>query len=191
LQDEKGDITIQVKLQRSAKKEPVVVSGKRYSLPGQIFTTETQRTRNGKDAKGLPTRFYASGEFDLLAVSLQPAGKGWEAYMYTVGNWLIRDPDDSDRIAVMQPVTQEDSEYWTSDLNTAIGWFREEKDARRMVDTSTRTAQEKAEIKENSAKKKEATAANKQLRSDAKAQKEAQKGSEKNPQSGLIQKSAI
>lgn len=139
LADDFGKVTVQVKLQRSEKTDAVVKDGDRYHFPSEVFMTETQKTRSGKGADDEPTRPYRYNEFDILAVSMQPSSKDWGDFKYTVGSWLISNPalpagNDSGQMAVMQPVSKEDSEFWTSDIHKAIAWFRTEKSARRMVD---------------------------------------------------------
>jgi hypothetical protein len=70
LDEGSGPVTVQVKLQRSARGAPVVRSGERYSFGPEVFMTETQKTRTGTDGDENQTRPYRYGEFDVLAVSL-------------------------------------------------------------------------------------------------------------------------
>lgn len=51
--------------------------------------TETQKTRTDNDGDGEKTRPYRYGEFDVLAVSMQPSTGKWDRYMYTLGRWLL------------------------------------------------------------------------------------------------------
>ena len=116
--------TIQAKLQRKAKHQPLM-----YRVPGQrgsasaFYVVETQKTRAGNDSSGEATRPYRFGEFDILAVSMEPATNDWTQFRYTVGNWLIPRPTTPSLIAVLQPVSLEPNDDWTDSLHTAIEWF--------------------------------------------------------------------
>jgi hypothetical protein len=87
--DGNGPIAVQVKLQRSERGAPVVKSGARYGFAGDVFATETQKTRTGTDGDDKQTRPYRYGEFDVLAVSMQPSTGKWDKFMYTLGRWLL------------------------------------------------------------------------------------------------------
>lgn len=135
LDDGKGPITVQVKLQRSASGEPVVKDGKRYGFDGEVFMTETQRTRSGT-GKGAEdeekkTRPYRYGEFDILAVSTQPSTGSWHSYMYTLARWLLPGKAAGD-MATLQPVGKGPGKFWTDDFTVAAQWFREADDGKRM-----------------------------------------------------------
>lgn len=108
-------VNIQVKMQRSEKGVPIVKNGQWY--------VETQRTRNGKDKEDKATRPYRFGQFDILAVSLQPTYKSWDKFMYTLGSWLLPRKDDANLLKVMQPVSMTRDEYWTDNLEECIEWF--------------------------------------------------------------------
>lgn len=114
LTDGKRQISVQVKMQR---KEKGVV---KLTKSGK-WVAETQRTRNGTKG-GEKTRPYKFGEFDILAVSLQPATGDWSKFMYTVGSWLIPRPNDDTLVKVMQPVSITPDDDWTDNLETCIGW---------------------------------------------------------------------
>lgn len=135
LEDDIGKISIQVKLQRSEKGSPVVTTGIRYGLASGYYMVEPQRTRGGtkrsaasgasgnggnKDDK---TRPYRYGEFDLIAVSLQPSTGDWSRFRYTVGNWLLSGKA-ANEIAMYQPVSTETDSDWTDDFEQAVAWFR-------------------------------------------------------------------
>lgn len=114
LTDGKRRVSIQVKMQRREKGiVKLTKSGK--------WVAETQRTRNGIKG-GEKTRPYKFGEFDILAVSLQPATGNWSKFMYTVGSWLIPRPNDDSLVKVMQPVSMTPDDDWTDNLETCIGW---------------------------------------------------------------------
>jgi hypothetical protein len=117
IEDGVGPVNIQVKMQRKQAGNPLIRKGK--------FVVEVQRTRTGVNSvTGRPTRPYRFGEFDILAVSMQPSSNEWNEFVYTVGAWLLPRAKDSELIQVMQPIPTEANEDWTDDLNTAIEWFR-------------------------------------------------------------------
>ena len=159
LEDAFGSVRVQVKLQRSEKSMPVIKPGNPYGFEGQVYMTETQKTRTGtKKQQGkkaqataaqgddvqadaelpdvasedqLKTRPYRYGEFDILAVSMQPSTRKWERYLYTLGRWLLvgKKPDE---MATMQPVSMAPGEWWTDDFQRAVDWLRQDDLGRRM-----------------------------------------------------------
>ena len=133
VEDGMGPITIQVKLQRSERGAPVVKDGKRYGFDCEVFMTETQKTRTGTDGDAKQTRPYRYGEFDVLAVSMQPSSGTWHSYMYTLGRWLLQG-NTPEEMATLQPVTKVDGEFWTSDFEIAARWFRGADLGKRMHD---------------------------------------------------------
>lgn len=119
-------VTIQTKLQRKQEGKPL-----NYRLPGrggratELYVVETQKTRRGTDpASGQSTRPYRFGEFDILAVSMEPATSDWSQFRFTVADWLIARPADPNLIAVYQPVSLEPNDDWTDSLTTAIEWWQ-------------------------------------------------------------------
>lgn len=119
-------VTIQTKLQRKEAGKPFM-----YRIPGRrghasaFYVVETQKSRKGTDrTSGANTRPYRFGEFDILAVSMEPATNDWSQFRFTLGNWLIPRPDDASLIAVYQPVSLEPNDEWTDSLATAIEWLR-------------------------------------------------------------------
>jgi hypothetical protein len=116
VEDMRGTLSIQVKMQRRLQGKPYVRQGK--------FVVETQRTRTGKDAAGVATRPYRFGDFDVLAVSMHASTGDWTKFMYTVGSWLLPRPHDGNLIAVLQPVAMVPNDDWTDDLQECIDWFR-------------------------------------------------------------------
>lgn len=107
-------------------------NGGRFGFGPEVFMTETQKTRTGTDGEKNQTRPYRYGEFDILAVSMQPStGKG-DRYMYTLGRWLLPGKQESE-MATLQPVTMEPGEFWTDDFRTAVQWFRAEDGGKRMT----------------------------------------------------------
>lgn len=141
--DGQGPITIQVKLQRSERGAPVIKQGKRYGFGGDVFLTETQKTRSGTDGRANQTRPYRYGEFDVLAVSMQPSTGNWHSYMYTLGRWLLPGKI-ADEVATLQPVTKTPSDFWTDDFEVAARWFRRTDPGKRMQDSNVPRAGEKA-----------------------------------------------
>ena len=140
LDDGAGPISVQVKLQRSERGSPVVKDGTRYGFAGEVFITETQKTRTGTDGEDNQTRPYRYGEFDVLAVSMQPSSGKWDRYMYTLGRWLLTGKS-ADEMATLQPVSMTPSSWWTDDFIVAAQWFRAADGGRRMspVKRPTRT----------------------------------------------------
>lgn len=123
MEDSLGKVSVQVKLQRSERGRPVIKSGARFGFDGDVFMVETQKTRTGNDDQGAKTRPYRYGEFDVLAVSLQPSTGDWGQYMYTLGRWLLPGRGDNE-MATLQPVAMASNEFWTNDFSTVARWFR-------------------------------------------------------------------
>jgi len=146
LDDGAGPVTVQVKLQRSERGTPVVKDGKRYGFDGEVFMTETQKTRTGTDGEANQTRPYRYGEFDILAVSMQPSTGKWDRYMYTLGRWLLPGKQEGE-MAILQPVTTEPGKFWTDDFRTAAQWFRAEDGGKRMKPTPKAPAKKAARPK--------------------------------------------
>jgi hypothetical protein len=133
LDDGAGLVTVQVKLQRSERGAPVVRSGERYSFGPEVFMTETQKTRTGTDGEDKQTRPYRYGEFDVLAVSMQPSSGRWDGFMYTLGRWLLPGKKPGE-IATLQPVAKTPNDFWTDDFRIAASWLRSEEGRKRMKD---------------------------------------------------------
>lgn len=137
LEDETGFVSVQVKLQRSEQGKPVITNGRKFGkLPAGMYVVETQRTRTGlfKSDSGdtRRTRPYKFGDFDLLAVSLQPSTKDWHTFVYCVAAWLLPGKDPSE-IATYQPVAMISNSDWTNDFNVAARWLRSKK--KKMIGT--------------------------------------------------------
>ena len=118
---------IQVKLQRSEKHQPMLVSKRlRATLtnpPVQLYVVEIQKTRGGKNRKGQKTRPYRFGDFDILAVSMHPSTDDWKNFRYTLCSWLIPRKYEQTLIKILQPVAAEPDEYWTDSLSECLEWF--------------------------------------------------------------------
>jgi excisionase family DNA binding protein len=124
VKDQIGSIRVQVKLQRSKKGSPVKTerTSQKY-LPG-YYQVEPQKTRSGNDRQGNPTRPYKFGEFDILAVAMQPTTGNWNSFLYTVADWLIPNPRNESELAKLQPVAPEVDDDWTDNFNTCADWLR-------------------------------------------------------------------
>lgn len=125
LRDSAGEVTVQVKLQRSLRSRPWTGrdAPKYLNFADAAYVVETQKTRKGKKG-GADTRPYRFGEFDLLAVSLYPVALRWDRFRFTVGRWLLPDPADPSLILKYQPVAPTPNDDWTDDFVTAASWLR-------------------------------------------------------------------
>ena len=132
LDDGAGAVTVQVKLQRSQRGAPVVRRGERYGFEADVHIVETQKTRTGTDSDDRQTRPYRYGEFDILAVSMQPSTANWDRFMYTLGRWLLPGTNAAE-MATLQPVAMSPNQFWTDDFSTAAHWFRTSDGGKRMV----------------------------------------------------------
>lgn len=126
LRDDAGAIRVQVKLQRSQSGAPLQVPRSSKFLEPGMFIVETQRTRGGTDrSTGGKTRPYKFGEFDILAVAMQPSTGRWDRYFFTVGDWLIPSPQSPTELATYQPVPATPNEDWTDSFETCVSWLRD------------------------------------------------------------------
>lgn len=129
---DKREIKIQVKLQRTQGGQPLM----RAFFGPDTFIVEVQKTRSGtkrkqkgavspKSAPTAPekTRPYQFGDFDIIAVNMQPSTRDWTRFMYTVGSWLMPRAGDKKLIEIMQPVSSKRSQVWTGNLDECIRWF--------------------------------------------------------------------
>jgi hypothetical protein len=123
-------VKIQVKLQRTVGGKPL----SKALFGDGTFVVEVQKTRTGTKVRqaatgeSVPavtenTRPYQFGDFDILAVNLQPATRDWNRFMYTVGNWLMPRAGNEQLIEIMQPVNAKGSGVWTDRLEECIEWF--------------------------------------------------------------------
>lgn len=154
LNDGAGPFTVQVKLQRSERGAPVVKNGTRYGFDGSIHMVETQKTRTGTDDKANQTRPYRYGEFDVLAVSIQPSTGEWNRFMYSLGRWLLPGRRAGE-IATLQPVAMRSNQFWTDDLATVATWFRYDDGGKRMIDirSVSKRRPDKSRTRKGSARK--------------------------------------
>jgi len=100
--DDRDPVSIQVKLQRKQKGKPLVKAG--------TWIVETQKTRNGKTKDGDGTRLYRRGEFDILAVCMEPATGNWENFRYATERSL---KGVGDRPVVLQTIPITLGAGWT------------------------------------------------------------------------------
>ena len=135
LEDGVGPVTVQVKLQRSERGAPVVKRGERFGFGESVYIVETQKTRTGTDGDDKQTRPYRFGEFDILAVSMQPSTAAWDRYMYTLGRWLLPGRAAGE-VATLQPVAMDPGDFWTDDFRVAAQWLRMEDGGKRMADSA-------------------------------------------------------
>jgi len=138
---QKGDISarIQVKLQRLEGGLPKLYYPTHYEK-GSLYVVEVQKTRTGKKTarKKLPgteveittteavimsTRPYSFGDFDILAVNMQPSSGSWREFRYTVASWLLPRQIDKALIEIFQPVAAIPNDVWTDDLGTCLNWY--------------------------------------------------------------------
>lgn len=125
LRDRKGDMRVQVKLQRSKEDRPMRANEAYRSFPADMYVAETQKTRKGEKRKtGGSTRPYRFGEFDLLAVAMYPSTSRWDAFMYTVADWLLPGRADANELLKFQPVAGSPNDDWTDSFHTAVTWLR-------------------------------------------------------------------
>lgn len=115
LQDDVGTVRIQIKMQRRAKGQPMLRKGSAI--------VEVQRTRGGV-RDGEQTRPYRFGEFDILAVCVEPSTGDWTSFRYIPERWLIPRVADSTMIDIMQSVAIVPDAVWTDDFETAVARLR-------------------------------------------------------------------
>lgn len=112
-------VRIQVKRQRLVRGQPM-----RYPGAPEFFVAETQRSRRGVDTEtGEDTRPYRFGEFDILAVCMQPATGDWTSFRFTLGSWLVPRAGQPSWIKVLQPVSLQPNRDWSSSLMESIAWL--------------------------------------------------------------------
>jgi excisionase family DNA binding protein len=123
--DGEGLVRVQVKLQRRKEDDerPVLAIEVRKCFAPGLYLVEPQRTRSGKK-KGESTRPYRFGDYDILAVVMEPLTKRWDYFMYTVANWLIPDPIYPNQFFEYQPIPQVPNEDWTDRFETCVEWLR-------------------------------------------------------------------
>lgn len=125
LNDGNGKVSVQVKLQRSKDLTPMTASQASKKFSKDLFVAETQKTRGGIDkTTNEHTRPYRFGEFDILAVCMQPSTGEWSTFYYTLSSWLLPRDDDTSMMQKFQPVAMQPNEFWTDNFQTCIEWLR-------------------------------------------------------------------
>ncbi len=108
-------VKVQVKMQRREKGVAWIRNGE--------AVVEVQRTRGGK-RDGKDTRPYHFGEFDILAVCMEPSHGRWNSFHYIPERWLIPRAEAAALIKIMQPVALNPNAIWTDDFNEAVRRLR-------------------------------------------------------------------
>ena len=115
LQDVTSIVKVQVKMQRR-------VAGTAWVRNGSAVV-EVQRTRGGK-RDGQDTRPYRFGEFDILAVCMEPSHGRWNSFHYIPERWLNPRSSNATLIDIMQPVAMKPDAIWTNDFNETVRRLR-------------------------------------------------------------------
>lgn len=115
LADDAGAVRVQVKMQRLA-------AGAAW-IRNDAGVVEVQRTRGGV-RDGEDTRPYRFGEFDILAVCMEPSHRRWNSFHYIPERWLLPREENAALIKIMQPVALEPNAVWTNDFNEAVRRLR-------------------------------------------------------------------
>jgi hypothetical protein len=115
LADTAGTVRVQVKMQRRQNFKPLIKNGQGI--------VEVQRTRGGKRA-GQDTRPYRFGEFDILAVCMEPSHGKWNSFLYVPERWLLPRPEDSKLVMILQHVPLTPDAIWTDDFDEAVRRLR-------------------------------------------------------------------
>lgn len=87
---------------------------------GPGWKVEVQKTRAAKSDPS--SRYYAHGQFDILAVCVGRATNNWEEFRYVLMRDLPRHPDYPDKVRVMHPIP-------AGDQATQPRWFSRFQDA--------------------------------------------------------------
>lgn len=125
LNDGNGSVSVQVKLQRSKDLIPMTANQALKKFSESLFVAETQKTRGGIDkSTNEDTRPYRFGEFDILAVCMQPSTGEWSTFYYTLSRWLLPREGDKSMMQKFQPVAMQPNEFWTNNFETCVEWLR-------------------------------------------------------------------
>jgi hypothetical protein len=115
------EVTLQIKLQRSVKQQPMTANRAYKHFPSDKYVVETQKSRAGiNKSTGESTRSYFNNEFDILGVCLQPLTNDWANFVYIPTRWLLPQSSGSDRLLKFQPVSVTRDDYWTPDFDEAV-----------------------------------------------------------------------
>jgi len=182
-------ITIQVKLQRTEKGEPKLLKS---FHPPSTYVVEVQKTRTGvkRKPKGaaaavdevdieIKTRPYQFGEFDILAVNMQPSTKKWSQFLYTVGSWPLPDAENKGEIDTFQPIVASRTDVWTADIGECIKWYLSGEKKRIFDIESAKAEYEKMKTVAREAKKAESQKEKEEARAAKRAERlKVRRGSE-------------
>lgn len=129
VEDQAGRVSIQVKNQRRELQQPKVYKALGKACGSTVYVVETQRTRTGKatdaDGEETKTRPYRFGEFDVLAVCMQPSTGEWTDFYYCPSHLLLPHPKNPANLKTLQPLYTNETNGWTRDFNVAAQAFRE------------------------------------------------------------------
>jgi hypothetical protein len=131
LQDRIGTVRIQIKMQRRVKGKPMIRNN--------CAVVEVQRTRTGIRA-GEQTRPYRFGEFDILAVCVEPSTGNWNSFRYIPERWLKARKTDASLIDILQPVSIKADKIWTDDFEIAVSRMRSRKPRPKLIQVPTGTS---------------------------------------------------
>lgn len=144
---DRREVRIQVKLQRMVRQQPMRASEANRHFPGDMFVVEVQKTRGGIDPQtNEDTRPYRFGEFDILAVNMQPSTHDWNTFLFTVSNWLIPRSPNASLIEIFQPVPRAPDDFWTDSLKTCLRWL-DELEPRRIFNIAPELLQRRPRIR--------------------------------------------
>ena len=115
LRDGVSPVTVQVKMQR----RKAGVAWLRFGVP----VVEVQRTRGGV-RDGVDTRPYRFGDFNILAVCMEPSHGRWNSFHYIPERWLNPRIENATLIEKLQPVALKPDVIWTNDFNEAVRRLR-------------------------------------------------------------------
>lgn len=132
LDDGEGPLKVQVKNQRKREGVALIDEALSKQSGSAVYAVETQRTRNGRAKKGsekeeISTRPYRFGEFDVLAVCMQPSTGKWTDFLYCATCQLMPRPENRDLLKVLQPIYTDGSHGWTYDFDAAAQAARKQK----------------------------------------------------------------
>jgi hypothetical protein len=129
--DGHGEVKVQIKLQRSRNLKPMMANEAARAYSSELFVVETQKTRGGIDkTTNEDTRPYRYGEFDILAVSMQPSTGNWGSFLYTVSDWLLPRENEPTKMNKFQPVPAKPNQFWTDKFDECVLWYREHREQR-------------------------------------------------------------
>lgn len=123
LERKDASVRIQVKTQRKKSGRPMSANEGYRRFSKDKFVVETQKTRAGRDQEGRDTRPYRFGEFDILAVCMEPSSGEWADFRFTVERWLLEHTDHPKQILKFQPISKSPDSDWTDNLAECIDWF--------------------------------------------------------------------